>query len=140
MDAQTIELQFPSEGGHLWASMGNYVLISPKGKHKIDLTFSGEPPHGDSYHELKIDGKTFPGYAWGCCFVFSADARYFGFSWMESRYERKTIIADLQVNRYFVLPQYIYEFDINWPYVQGSAKIDGNRLYEFAGDEQWLAF
>lgn len=48
-----------------WAGMGDYLLVTPDRNHQLELVYEGEPPHGDSYHNLKIDGRFFPGLAWG---------------------------------------------------------------------------
>ncbi len=117
--------------------MGNFRLISPNGVHVAEVIYEGEPPHGDSYHSLRIDGRAFPGHAWGCLFAFTADSRYFGCSWMERLYERKTVVVDLVTSRYFVLPKYIYDFTISWPSLVGSRDHDKGETYTFTGRERW---
>jgi hypothetical protein len=87
--------------------MGDFLLCTPDGRHEIELLYAGEPPHGDSYHTIKIDGDTFPGFAWGCIFSISDDSRYLAFSWMATYIDRKTIVVDLESYSYFVLPKYV---------------------------------
>jgi hypothetical protein len=135
-----VEVHFPAEGGSVWAGMGDFRLISPDLSHEVLLMYAGEPPHGDSYHRLTIEGKSFPGHAWGCLFAFTADSRYFAFSWMERLYDRKTVVTDLQLKQFFVLPKYIYEFTLEWPSVLGSEKFDEGRTYTFTGAEIWSHF
>lgn len=64
-------IRFAPDGQARWVGMGDFVLVSPDGTHRIDLAYIGEPPHGDSYHRATIDGVAFPGEVWGCLFAFS---------------------------------------------------------------------
>ncbi len=138
--AQFEEKRVSISDGRVWAGMGDYRLVSPDGAHVAELTYEGEPPHGDSYHALQIDGRTFPGYAWGCLFAFTADSKHLGCSWMEHLFERKTVVIDLLKQRYFVLPKYIYNFTIDWPRVVGSREHDKGEAYIFTGQETWRAW
>ncbi len=95
--------------------MGDYELISPDGRIRVQSTYQGEPPHGDSYQALVIRGRKFPGYAWGCPFAFSPCSRYLAFSWMEEKYQRKTVVVDLELFKFTVLPRYVYDFTLIWP-------------------------
>lgn len=133
-------LKLPGDGSCKWAGMGDYQLISPNESIAATITYAGEPPHGDSYHSLSINGKKFPGYVWGCLFAFSSDSRYLVCSWMEKLTERKTVVIDCVSQNYFVLPEYIYKFSINWPKIVGiDGKWDGLG-YEFTGNEAWSSY
>lgn len=138
--AQFEEKRFPAEGGRVWAGMGNFRLVSPDGTHAAELVYEGEPPHGDSYHAMRIDGRPFPGHAWGCVFAFTEDSRFFGFSWMAHLFERKTVVADLSLSRFFVLPRYIGDFTLDWPHVVGSPDRHEGEDYAFTGHERWRAW
>lgn len=131
------ELILPSDGSCEWAGMGDYVLISPDGSHRASLLYAGEPPHGDSYHRLNIDGKKFPGYVWGCLFACSKDSHYLTLSWMAKLVERKTVVIDLEAQKYFVLPEYIHSFKLSWPIVHGTSQ---DIRYEFSGGEIWIPY
>jgi hypothetical protein len=137
MAAERIE--FGDNGEPQWAGMGDYVLISPDRAHRMDLIYEGEPPHGDSYHRASIDGVSFPGLVWGCMFAFSTCSRYLVLSWMSKLIERKTAVVDLAERRYNVLPEYIYDFQVRWPSIQGARSSEGKH-YTFNGSEQWVAY
>jgi len=132
-------MHFADDGQCQWAGMGNYKLISPNGRHSIDLVYEGEPPHGDSYHKAVIDGRPFPGLVWGCLFAFSSCSRYVAFSWMPETIQRYTMVVDLENRLHFVLPSYIYEFQIAWPSIIGKG-LSAGATYTFDGREGWLVF
>lgn len=131
------EIELPADGSPIWAGMSNYIIFSPRRLHRLDLAYVGEPPHGDSYHSLHIDGKHFPGYAWGCLFAASSDSRYIAFSWMEEPYQRKTVVVDLDNARYLVLPVYLYNLTLNWPELREISK---NTIYTVTGREKWMLY
>jgi len=133
------EKLFPRDGGAVWTGMGNYCLVSPDKERRVILAYVGEPAHGDSYHQISIDGRAFPGYAWGCMFAFSPESRYLAFSWMAALIQRKTAVADVVERRYFVLPDYIHDFRFNWPLISGQNKSKGHS-YEFTGEEKWVSY
>lgn len=110
---QPTELDFAPDGESRWAGMGDYILRSPDRSHEIALRYLGEPPHGDSYHELQIDGVRMPGYVWGCNFAFTPDSKLLAASWMAERYERKTVLIDVEQRRFAVLPEYLENFGFN---------------------------
>jgi hypothetical protein len=133
-------LKLPSDGTCAWAGMGDYQIISPDESISAHIVYVGEPPHGDSYHSLSINGKKFPGFVWGCLFAFSSDSKYLVCSWMKKPVERKTVVIDCVGQKYFVLPEYIYKFSVNWPKVIGvHGKWEGLE-YEFTGDEAWTRY
>ena len=138
MDAK--DIKFTDDGKAIWASMGDYNLISPNHAHRIELQYMGEPPHGDSYHHGIIDGQPFPGYLWGCNFAFSSCSRYFVSSWMTKFFERFTVVVDLHAKSYFVLPEYLYDFKVCWPLIVGVGKLSDGKQYSFNGNEQWLQY
>jgi len=59
----------PPDGASIFAGMADVGLVMPNGRHSIHLRYEGEPPHGDSYHSIWIDGVRAPGDAWGCQFA-----------------------------------------------------------------------
>lgn len=58
-------LKFDLDSGSQWAGMGDYQLVSPDGEYLINIVYEGEPPHGDSFHRMFIEGRPFPGFVWG---------------------------------------------------------------------------
>lgn len=132
-------IEFSADGEGRWAGMGNYVLVSPDKQQEIALRYVGEPPHGDSFHELTLGEARLPGYVWGCIFAFSADSRFCAASWMAKLFERRTIVIDVTGRRYFVLPVYIHDFAFHWPTLTGVRASTGLR-FEFDGTEVWTAF
>ncbi|CAB1259118.1 Uncharacterised protein [Vibrio cholerae] len=133
-------IKLPNNGICEWAGMEDYQLLSPSSTISAILTYIGEPPHGDSYHSLSINGKKFPGYAWGCLFAFSSDSRFLVCSWMEKLIERKTVVIDCIEEKYFILPTYIYMFSVEWPHVSGVGSQWDSLGYTFTGDENWLNY
>ncbi len=134
------DLVFSSDGKSKWAGMGDYRLISPNRRLSLELKYESEPPHGDSYHRLIIEGKTFPGFIWGCMFAFSSDSRHLVCSWMSRLFERRTVVIDLRDSRYFVLPGYIYDFVIEWPNINDLGNEDSSKSYVFSGHENWIKY
>ena len=133
-------IEFTGSERHTWAGMGDFLLVSPDGKHQVELIYDGEPPHGDSYHRATIDGSAYPGHIWGCMFGFSSCSRYLAFSAMPEKFERRTSVVDLLASRYFLLPDYIYQFDFSWPILSGEGtKYDG-LSFIFDGRERWIQF
>ena len=107
---QVTELDFAQDGQSRWAGMGDYILHPPDRCHEITLRYLGEPQHGDSYHELRVDGAKLPGYVWGCNFAFTPDSKLLAASWMAERYERKTVLVDVRGRCFAVLPEYLENF------------------------------
>jgi len=134
------KLQFAANGRSKPAGMGDFLLVSPDGAHQIELVYEGEPPHGDSYHRVVVNGAAFPGYAWGCNFAFCPSSSHAVFSWMSKLVERRTVVVDLAGRRYFSLPDYIYDFRFQWPTVVGEGKLASGKQYTFNGAEQWVAY
>lgn len=130
-------IEFTNDKRHQHVGMGDLLLISPDGRYEIQLMYVGEPPHGDSFHSGFIDGHPYPGFIWGCMFAFSSCSRYFAFSAMPTKYERRTAIVDLDTQSYFVLPQYIYQFRFDWPVIVGDGSISSGISYSFDGLETW---
>ncbi len=134
-----LRIQFTSDGSSRWAGMGDYVLVAPDQRHEVFLRYLGEPPHGDSFHEARIDGVKLPGLVWGCYFAFTENSRFFAASWMLRCYERRTIIVDIEQRRYYLLPEYLLDFSISWPVVLGLG-FAGGLNYRFDGTEVWTLF
>jgi hypothetical protein len=132
-------IELPADGTPRWAGMGNYLLISPDGQHEVALPYVGEPPHGDSFHELNVDGTKLPGFAWGRRFAFTSDSRYLAASWMAKRYERRTIIIDVDRRRFVVLPTYIHDFAFQGLTLEGMGADQGLR-FDLGGTEAWTSF
>lgn len=76
----------------------------------VKIVYVSEPPHGDSYHHLFINDKKFPGYVWGCYFLFPYHQKYMICSWMKELYDRKTIIIEIETLKYKVLEKYYHQF------------------------------
>lgn len=133
------ELILPKDGSCEWAGMNDYWIKTPDLKNVLEIKYVSEPPHGDSYHSAKINGRPLPGYVWGCLFSSSVDSRYIACSWMAQRIERKTLVIDCKEMRYFVLPAYIYTPTIKWPLIGSSEKEPAEPTYEFTGNEKWLS-
>ena len=123
-----------------WAGMGDYELVSPDGQHTVELAYEGEPPHGDSYHRAVIDGHAFPALVWGCMFTFSACSRYLVLGAMFKKWERLTLVIDLETRRYCALPAYIHETAVQWPSIVGVGSTSEGKRYTFSGGERWLAW
>ncbi len=133
-------IQFTKDELCHWAGMGDYQLVSPDGKYVATLRYEGEPPHGDSYHLALIDGRSYPGYVWGCMFAFSACSRYLAFSAMPKKFERRTAVLDLHKQRHFLLPSYIHQCTLEWPSIIGNGSISNGQRFTFQGHESWLAY
>lgn len=106
----TKTIEFTANGLSHWAGMGDYRLVSPDKRLEVFIRYFGEPPHGDSYHELMVGGAKLPGFVWGCNFAFTADSQILAASWMSKLYERKTIVIELVEKRFCILPEYFYDF------------------------------
>lgn len=74
--------------------------------HRVEIIYISEPPHGDSYHTMRIDDREIPGYVWGNLFLFPYNQEYVVCSWMERLYDRKTIIVDIPGRRYHIMQSY----------------------------------
>lgn len=131
------KIVLPNNGEPVYAGMGDYELITPDGKNKINLPYSHEPPFGDSLHNMSVNGIKFPGHVWGCGFAVSYDSNFFVFSWKSIASGRETVVLDIENMRYFRLPQYIYRFRVNWPEVVGFGDLDSGKKYSFSGNEEW---
>ena len=138
MELKCVEL--PGDGDSIHVGMGDFELLTPNGEHRVQILYRGEPPHGDSYHEVFIDGVSLPGYAWGCNFACTRDCRYLAFSWMARRIERITAVVDMADRRYVLLPAYIYDFAFRWPRLEGVGKSSVGLSFEFAGNEHWVSY
>ncbi len=134
-------LILPENGACVWAGMDDWELRSADAKTVAVLTYLGEPPFGDSYHSLAVNGRLVPGYVWGCQFAISTDSRYLVCSWMEKLVERDTLVVDCENFRCFVLPFYLRKFVVEWPSIRGTSDFYGvNLTYRFTGGEEWEAF
>lgn len=133
------QIRFSADARAQWAGMGDYRLTSPDGHHQVEIPYAAEAPHGDSIHQVTIDGRALPGYAWGCMFAFSPCSRYAAFSWMSTLYERKTVVVDMDEAKYTVLPEYVYDFVLQWPELKGVGN-ESDKSYVFDGSESWRAY
>jgi hypothetical protein len=73
-------------------------------------------------------------------FAFSSCSRYVGFSWMPALYDRRTVVADMDEFRFFVLPEYMYDFSFNWPAVLSEGTATRRMAHVFDGSETWAAY
>ena len=129
---------FPADGASLWAGMADYVLVTPDGRNEVELTYAGEPAHGDSYHSLCTSDRKLPGFVWGCTFACSPCSRYVAASWMAELYQRNTIGIDLTELAFVMLPAYVPDFSFVWPVLKGAGTVDTQ--YVFDGKEIWTPF
>jgi hypothetical protein len=147
----------PKDGGSFFAAYENLQFISPDGKHNVSAQYFDEPPHGDSYHIAKVDGRRLPGYVWGGSFAWSSDSKYFCCSWMPEKSDnrgvrvlaRHTIVIDVNELKYFLMPEYFANFQIQWPQIV-EIKLVGLdpknfkklvlRSFCFSGAEEWTSF
>jgi len=84
----------------------NQVLYLYMSKHKIELKYAGEPPHGDFFFEMYIDDKKFIGYVWGWTLTFPFKQKYIVCHWMSKILERKTIIIDIAKLKFVEMDKY----------------------------------
>lgn len=134
-------VRLPRNGKSIAVGMGDFELLTPDDEHRVQIWYRGEPPHGDSFHEIAIDdGPSLPGYAWGCNFACTDDGRYLSLSWMAQRIERKTAVIDMSDRKYLVLPIYIYDFTFCWPRLEGIDRQSAGLLFEFVGREHWIPY
>ncbi|TDQ08799.1 hypothetical protein [Pedobacter metabolipauper] len=96
-----------------WMGMDDYEIILTESGHAIELKYLGEPPHGDSYHSLNVDGLQLEGFFWGCNFIFPDQQKYMVCSWMEKLYERKTIVVNLSAKSTYLMSDYWYDYKVN---------------------------
>jgi hypothetical protein len=147
----------PKDGGSFFAAYENFQFISPDGKHNVSAQYFNEPPHGDSYHIAKVDGRRLPGYVWGGSFAWSSDSKYFCCSWMPEKSDnrgvrvlaRHTIVIEVNEHQYFLMPEYFANFQIQWPQIV-EIKLVGLdpknfkklvlRSFCFSGAEEWTSF
>ncbi|KTT15166.1 hypothetical protein NS331_21385 [Pseudacidovorax intermedius] len=134
------ELKFKSDGTSVVARMADCRISTPDGRHVLELPYDGEPPHGDSYHRLLVDGRVFPGRAWGCNFALSDRSLHVAFSWMPAMLQRKTVVLSLGDYSYCILPSYIHDFSFSWPALVGVGHLSRNQGFVFTGEESWQRF
>jgi hypothetical protein len=146
LDGERFEVVgLPTDGRTGWAGMRSVRFPSPDGKHFVEAPYENEPPHGDSFHLAYIDGVRFPGFIWGCNFAWNPDSAYFVCSWMAAWIERRTVVIDVRSSRYFVLPEYFYDFLVNYPTIsevrtEGVPESHAQRTFVFQGDEAWIGY
>jgi hypothetical protein len=93
-----------ADGTGVWFGYDDFKIHSPDGKVVVLLSYAGEPPHGDSYHQILVNGTRVPGLAWAGTFAWSPCSRYFVVEWMKVKYERKIAVVDVYAERLFILP------------------------------------
>jgi len=104
------EVKIEDDTQTYWFGMNDYEIDLQIINKVIRLIYISEPPFGDSYHKLYIDEVEFPGYVWGCNFLFPYKQKFLVCSWMEKTYERKTTIINLENLKYYILPKYYHSF------------------------------
>ena len=98
-----------------WA-YGDFYFDVPNSEIKILLPYSGEPPHGDSFHRIIINARTTRGFAWSGYLLWSPCGNFFTCDWLEGmgrHYEngiwvfsqelRATIIVEPRQLRYRIV-------------------------------------
>ncbi len=133
------EINMPTDGSCRYVGYKNAILLSPDGRRRISIKYEGEPPHGDSYHSIQVDGIPLPGLAWGDCFAFTPCSRFLALSWMAKKYERNTVVIAFAEKQWTILPEYIGEFDFVWPTLDGRGSSNGQQ-YVFDETEQWYKY
>lgn len=91
-------------------AMDDFELSLKLANAVVKIIYVSEPPHGDSFHHLFINDRKFPGYVWGCYFLFPYHQKYMICSWMKDLYDRKTIIIEIETLKYKVLEKYYHQF------------------------------
>ncbi|RYF40822.1 MAG: hypothetical protein EOO25_11565 [Comamonadaceae bacterium] len=66
----------PGDGQPLYIGYDDVDVLSPDGQHRTQWLYETEPPHGDSLHQVWLDGVRLPGRYWGRGHAWSADAAY----------------------------------------------------------------
>lgn len=94
----------------VWLGMNDYTIDLKLSGHNIVLEYVSEPPHGDSYHRMFIDGVLMRGYVWGCNFLFPLGQEFIVCSWMSKLYERKTVLINIPEKMFYTLEKYWYNF------------------------------
>lgn len=94
------------------------------------LKYVSEPPFGDSYHKLSIDGDDYEGYVWGCNFIFPFAQNFLVCSYMSVLYERKTIIINLLTKKNYILPQYYHSFAVKNNTIEFVSTDDAKHIVE----------
>jgi hypothetical protein len=132
-------IRFQDDGASRWLGTQDFHVISPDGNHKLTMRYAGEPPHGDSYHELTADERTVPGWFWGNDVAFGK-SRYFIGSWMAAKFERKTAIVDLELQEICEIPTYLPgKLAVRWPVITSTFQ-GQTTTYVVTGREEWRAF
>ncbi|MDQ8028987.1 MAG: hypothetical protein REJ23_09680 [Brevundimonas sp.] len=127
-------VHLPDDGASVWAGMADLVLVLPSGQ-ELEAPYVGEPPHGDSFHALTINGARLPGHVWGSRFAAAPDGRYLAVQWMRKMYERQTLVIDIEARRYLVLPTPVQDFRFDGVVLRG----DG-RSFDVEDSDGWIAF
>ncbi|MDO9405197.1 MAG: hypothetical protein Q7T87_14280 [Polaromonas sp.] len=64
----------PADGQPLYVGYDDVDIHSPDGQHQTQWVFEAEPPHGDSLHQVWLDGQQLPGRYWGRGHAWSTDS------------------------------------------------------------------
>jgi len=87
-----------------------HIIHLDMSKHDIELKYAGEPPHGDFYYEMDIDGQRIAGYVWAWVISFPFKQKYIVCHWVSRLFERKTIIIDIETLKFIEMDKY-WEFE-----------------------------
>lgn len=136
----TIVENVSADGTGVWFGYDDFEIFSPDRRTVVRLRYVGEPPHGDSYHELSVNEARLPGFAWSGLLSWSPCSRYFLVEWMAMKYERKVAMVDVQVRRYFVLPLRTSRRSIVFPDVFDSEQPVGNPVFTVGSNDTWTPF
>ncbi len=108
-----------------------HIIHLDMSKHDIELKYAGEPPHGDIYYDMYIDGKRIAGYIWAWTIAFPFKQKYIICKWMSKLYERKMIIIDIERLKYF-------EINGHWTIIEvteNEVTFSGYKKYEDQNSE-----
>lgn len=106
------EIEVFSDQERFFFAMDDFKINLHLSNKVLFLKYVSEPPFGDSYHKLSIDGEDYEGYVWGCNFIFPFANHFLICSYMSELYERKTIIIDLLTKKNHILSKYYHSFEV----------------------------
>ena len=108
-----------------------HVIHLNMSNHVVELKYAGEPPHGDFYYDMYIDGKRIAGYVWAWTIAFPFKQKYIVCKWMSKLYERKTIIIDINRLKFFEIKGHWTIIDVT----EDQVTFSGYEKYEDQNSE-----
>ncbi|MBN2879391.1 MAG: hypothetical protein JXN65_07145 [Clostridia bacterium] len=108
-----------------------HVIHLSMSNHVVELKYAGEPPHGDFYYDMYIDGNRIKGYVWAWTIAFPFKQKYIVCNWMSKLYERKTIIIDIEKLKFFEIKGHWTIIDVT----EDQVTFSGYEKYEDQNSE-----